>query len=518
MVKIQKFALSLLLSMSVFSTTPSAAMDSALFPTTSVDEALAAGLDMVLINSSPLRNGDNVWQRLSEGFQLPEVNASLVRHYERVYSAHPERFKRTLDRGRKYLFHIINELEYRGMPTEIALLPMVESAFVPTALSHAGASGLWQFMPMTGQRYGLEQTRWYDGRRDVVKATRAALDYLETLYGLLGDWHLALAAYNWGEGNLLRAIARTENTGLNANYETVRLPSETRHYVPKLLAIRNLLAEPKKFGLKLEKFPNRPYFVAVTPGRHMDSHLAAKLAGISLSEFNALNPAFNLPVFAHKSGRQMLIPATHMATFEDNLSRWDKPLFTWQVYTPSHHETAHTIAHKTGMSLSELLTVNKLRSHTLPPGQPILVSMKNEVKPSVGLAQDETGTSDHDRAAPASTPSRHTVMASSTPLPTPPGTPTDNTQVASRSASLSSEEEKPRIDTSTPSALSRGTVTTLAHATQEEIPTEYVVRRGDTVFSIARRFGVKHHDIVRWNGASMVVRLQPGQRVKILGS
>jgi membrane-bound lytic murein transglycosylase D len=210
-----------------------------------VDEAQAAGLDMMLLNSSLLRNGDNVWERAREGFQLPEVNADIVRKQERLYSSKPEYFKRILDRSHKYLFHIMNEVERRGMPTEIAFLPVVESAFVPTANSPVGAAGLWQFMPATGRHYGLEQTWWYDGRRDIMEATRAALDYLQNLYAQFGDWNLALAAYNWGEGNLARAIARAQAAGLEPTYENIKMPNETRNYAPKLIAVRNILSQPE---------------------------------------------------------------------------------------------------------------------------------------------------------------------------------------------------------------------------------------------------------------------------------
>ena len=229
-------------------------------------------------NNGTLRNGDNVWLRVRDGFQLGEVNSELVRRHERMYSKNPESFRRMLTRSHRYLFHIINEVERRGMPTEIALLPLVESAFNAQAMSPVGASGLWQFMPATGRQYGLEQTWWYDGRRDVTAATRAALDYLENLHAMFGDWNLALASYNWGEGNVSRAIARNRARGLPEDFENLSLPAETRNYVPKLLAVRNILAEPQRFSVRLEKLPNKPYFVAISPGKHMDLEVAAKLA------------------------------------------------------------------------------------------------------------------------------------------------------------------------------------------------------------------------------------------------
>lgn len=483
-----------------------------------IDEGLAAGLDMVLLNSSPLRNGDNACLRLSEGFQLEEVNASLVRHYERQYAARPEHFKRVLERGRKYLFHIINEVERRGLPTEIALVPMVESAFVPTALSRVGAAGLWQFMPLTGQRYGLEQTWWYDGRRDVLLATRAALDYLETLYGLFGNWHLALAAYNWGEGNVTRAIARVANNGQEANFETVRLPSETRHYVPKLLAIRNLLVAPEKFGINLGKFPNRPYFVAVTPKRHIDSRLAAHLAGISVSEFNALNPAFNLPVFAHKQGRRMLLPASQVDTFEANLHRWEKPLMNWKVYTPVEQETIHEVASKTNMNTQELITLNRLKQTTLAAGQPVLVNKHTAHYDSARAHQLRLS---HANERHGYVPASDEAKIGSAVGPTLAVSTEGVRRTHPNQTSLLAVAAQPGANHASPTSLANHRERESALAEQEQTlasHTEYVVRQGDTVFSIARRFGVNHRDIVRWNGASLVARLQPGQRVKIVGS
>lgn len=345
--------------------------------TSTVDDGLSAGFDMMLLNTAVLRNGDSVWTRAREGFQMSEVNPELVRRHERNFAGKAAYFKRTMDRGRKYLFHIMNEVERRGMPTEIAFLPVVESAFVPGAQSHVGASGLWQFMPATGRQYGLEQTWWYDGRRDVMESTRAALDYLQNLYGMFGDWSLALAAYNWGEGNLSRAIAKVRARGETETYENIQMPAETRNYVPKLLAVRNLLLEPEKFGLKLDAFPNKPTFVATSNGRHMNIDVAARLAEISVAEFKELNPAFNLPVYAHKPGRQMLLPANKLHKFETNLAKWDKPLLTWQVHVPDSDTSASELASQFDMNPNELITANNIKgSNLLPAGRPVLVALR----------------------------------------------------------------------------------------------------------------------------------------------
>ncbi|WP_233201293.1 LysM peptidoglycan-binding domain-containing protein [Chromobacterium alticapitis] len=553
-----------------------------------VDEALAAGLDMMLQNSSLLRNGDDVWKRVREGFQLDMVNADVVKRQENLYASRPEYFKRTLDRSRKYLFHIMNEVERRGMPTEIALLPMVESAFVPTASSRVGAAGLWQFMPATGRQYGLEQTWWYDGRRDVMDATRAALDYLQTLYAQFGDWNLALAAYNWGEGNLARAIAKTAATGQTPTYENVRLPRETRDYVPKLLAVRNILEHPERFGMRLDKFPNKPYFVAVSTGKHMNVDIAAKLAGISVAEFKELNPAFNLPVFAYKTGRQMLLPASKADRFEANLGKWDKPLLTWEVYLPKSDTNAAALANEHGMSASQLLAANRISGGTLKAGQPVLVAM-NDARadnaqplesmdaplPETPAAQTMLAKADAAPAAPlliaqaanadsaarAAQPAMAAAQQSQAVAVLASLSGQDSYTVASGDTlfSIARRSNMSVDDLKSLNNLSGDLVQTgrqlrlkaaqpqadiqLADAGDASLPlgggdsaadpalikvsdsrsqpaarsTEYVVQRGDTLYSIARRFGVNHSDIQRLSGNHQSSRLQPGQRVKIVG-
>ncbi|KMJ52181.1 peptidoglycan N-acetylmuramoylhydrolase [Vogesella sp. EB] len=394
MKKFTPLALAVLLALPAAHATTSVTIPG--WSTPGVDDGLAAGLDMMLINTSLLRNGDNVWQRAREGFQLPEVNPELVRRHEKYYTARPEYLRRTLDRSRKYLFHIMNEVEKRGMPTELAFLPVVESSFVPSASSPVGAAGLWQFMPATGREYELEQTWWYDGRRDVVESTRAALDYLQVLYNRFGDWNLALAAYNWGQGNLSKAISRVRAKGETESYENIVMPAETRNYAPKLLAIRNIMAQPENFGLRIDVLPNKPAFVAVSTGKHMNIDIAAKLAEMPVSEFKELNPAFNLPVYAHKSGRQMLLPATKLHRFETNLAKWDKPLLTWQVHVPESDLSVTELAQQFDMNPNELLVANSLQGNrTVNAGRPVLVAARTQDAPATLEASD---------VAPASTP------------------------------------------------------------------------------------------------------------------
>lgn len=345
------------------------------FNATAQDIDIQTGRFLMTINANPLRIGDDIWDRIRQGLQIREVNPEIIRQHENAYAANPAGLKRSLERSRKYLFHIMTEVEHRGMPTEIALLPVIESAFIPGAKSPVGASGLWQFMPATGKQYNLEQTWWYDGRRDIVESTNAALTYLEYLYGLFNDWSLALAAYNWGEGNVSKAIKRAEAAGLAPTYENLRMPKETRNYVPKLLAVRNILATPNQYGFKIEKLPNQPQFIAIDVDRHINIEIAAKLAEISVDDFKLLNPGYNLPVFAYKEGRKMLIPVEKLGKFEKNLNKWgNKPLMTWQVYMPEDTRSISSIASEYGMSVENLKNINNLRSDTLKTGQPILVA------------------------------------------------------------------------------------------------------------------------------------------------
>ncbi|HEY8359151.1 MAG TPA: transglycosylase SLT domain-containing protein, partial [Ramlibacter sp.] len=220
----------------------------------------------------------DLWHRIRRGFALPNLDQDLVRKHEQWYSTRPEYMQRMTDRSRKYLFHVVEELERRNMPTELALLPFIESAFNPQAVSSARAAGMWQFMPATGKDFDLKQNVFRDDRRDVLASTRAALDYLQKLHGMFGDWHLALAAYNWGEGSVGRAIKANQRAGLGTSYTELNMPDETRNYVPKLQAVKNIIANPEQFRAELPLIENHPYFQSVTLERDMDVELAAKLA------------------------------------------------------------------------------------------------------------------------------------------------------------------------------------------------------------------------------------------------
>lgn len=344
----------------------------------------------------------DIWEHLRNDFRLDEVNAQLVRTHETKFSTNQAYFNRTINRSTPYMYHIMSEVQKRDMPAEIALLPFIESAFVTKARSRVGASGLWQFMPATGRHYGLEQTPFYDGRHDIYAATNAALNYLEYLYGLFGDWSLALAAYNWGEGNVSRAIKKAQEKGLPPTYENLKMPAETRHYVPKLLAVRNLVNNPQAFGLKLPSVANQPYFKAVEVKEPIDIMAAAFLANIPKSEFLALNPAFKTPVFIPKSNhRRMLLPIQAAKTFEQNYRTADgKTLLSWDVYTPTERMDLNTLAMQTGTSVSELKRLNGLTGNSVKAGRTLLLNknsaalVKNNSSPWQLIQADIDNTPD----------------------------------------------------------------------------------------------------------------------------
>jgi membrane-bound lytic murein transglycosylase D len=327
---------------------------------------------------------DDLWQRIRYGFAMPDLKGPLVRKKTAQYAADPEYLQRIFDRSRLYLYHIVEEIEKRGLPTELALLPMVESAFNPMAYSRAHASGLWQFIPGTGRRFDLEQNWWYDARRDVVDSTNAALDYLTKLYEMHGDWHLALASYNWGENAVRRAMARNRAARKPTDYSSLRMPRETRNYIPKLQALKNIIADPTPFGVDLDPIPNEAYFALVTETPDIDVQLAAKLAEMPVGEFIALNPGFSRPLIRAEAARRIVLPADKVDVFQENLAKHDaSSLVSWQVYHPKRGEKLGTIAKKFHFSVAELKRVNGIPSRSWRVPRVLVVPMNGEAKAGV---------------------------------------------------------------------------------------------------------------------------------------
>jgi membrane-bound lytic murein transglycosylase D len=315
-----------------------------------------ASMPPVVFLSAPA----DIWERIRRGYAMPDLEGDLVRDREQWYATRPDYIQRMTERSERYLFHIVEEIERRNMPMELALLPFIESAFNPQAVSSARAAGMWQFMPATGQSFDLKQNAFRDDRRDVLASTRAALDYLQQLHDRFGDWHLALAAYNWGQGNVSRAITRNQKAGLPTAYTDLTMPLETRMYVPKLQAVKNIVARPEAFSAQLPNIGNRPFFDTVTLQRDIDVAVIASLAEVSEKDFRALNPSIKQPVVMASGTPNILLPWDNAVVFQNKLSAHKGPLASWTAWVVPSTMTAAQAAERAGMNESELRSVNNI--------------------------------------------------------------------------------------------------------------------------------------------------------------
>lgn len=495
---------------------------------------------------------DDLFQRIRNGFAMPDINNDLVLYHQQWYLNRPDYLRRMVERSSLYLFHIVNELEKRGMPMELALLPMVESAYNPMAYSRAKASGLWQFIPSTGKRYNLDQDWWQDERRDIVASTAAALDYLQSIYDMHGDWHLALASYNWGEGAVGRAISKNVAQGLPTDYQSLNMPGETKNYVPKLQALKNIFSNRAMVAeLGLPTIPNQPYFSTVTKTANIDVTVAAKLAEMPVHEFVALNPSHNRPVI--KSETPLVIPADKVETFISNVEAHEssnKPLSMWQTYVMRIGDRLDKIAAKFGISLAKLKEVNGIFGKAkAKPGLPLLVPDKSGANANtIAAAESATIVSPAAVAEAPATPrtetasetakaASHTVRHGET-LP-----------VIAKRYGLSVAELK-RLNHLRSDKIAAGRRLTVSQPdtkiakadapasksgkaakagkndqrdkagaqakTDKKTPkvVRYTVRRGDTLASIARQFKVDKDDLARWNRVSPNA-LKPGKTLTI---
>jgi len=336
----------------------------------------------------------DLWNRIVKGYAMPDMQGPLVDKWEQWYAQRPDYVARMVERSRRYLYHIVTEVEARGMPTEVALLPIVESAFNPNALSVSRASGIWQFMPQTGKTFGLQQTWWFDSRRDVVAATSSALDYLQKLNAEFNDWQLSLAAYNWGEGNVRRAVARNRAKGLPVDFDSLtRVADETRNYVPKLQAVKNIIADPQKYGLALADVPDAPYFTVVRTTMRMDVKRAAELAELPMDEFLALNPQHNRPVISGADDYAILLPIDKAEVFAAKLDLINQPLVSWQAHRMKAGETLPQIAIRYGMSIETLRSVNGIGPRqTVPAGYALLVPMQEPTREAAASLENAVFT------------------------------------------------------------------------------------------------------------------------------
>jgi membrane-bound lytic murein transglycosylase D len=492
---------------------------------------------------------DDLLQRMRTGFSMPDINSDLVLYHQQWFLNRPDYLRRVVERSSRYLHHIVEELEKRGMPMELALLPMVESAYNPMAYSRSKASGLWQFIPATGKRYNLDQNWWQDERRDIVASTAAALDYLQSIYEMHGDWHLALASYNWGEGAVGRAIAKNRAQGLPTDYLSLTMPNETKNYVPKLQALKNIFSSPALLAeLNLLKIPNRAYFATVTQTANIDVKVAAKLAEMPLQEFVALNPSHNRPVI--KSDTAMVIPADKLDTFMNNLEAHEgsnKPLSSWQSYTMRPGDKLEKIAPRFGMTVANLKEANGIQGRIkITPGFTLLVAGQEGADPSPLPEQPRLPVADPD---PRTSARSHTVRKGET-LPAiakrygmtvaqlkqmnhlrsdklAPGSRLALTEVGTVTVTLSSKKadknsDKAVIAGAKPAknadkaaiASAKSPAAKPTAASRAPKITRYTIRRGDTLTSIAKHFNVDKDDLLRWNRISPNA-LTPGKTLTI---
>jgi membrane-bound lytic murein transglycosylase D len=332
---------------------------------------------------------------------MQPMNTPLEIQQVRWLSARPDYVDRTMARASRYLFYIVQEVNARKMPTEIALLPFVESAFVTHAKSSAKAMGLWQFMPATGKDFRLTQNVFRDERRDVIQSTDAALDYLQRLYKQFGSWELALAAYNWGEGNITKAQKRNIAAGLPTDYLSLKLPNETRNYVPKLMAYRQIVLDPQAYGIVLPELENHPYFVAVDVGADIDVALVIKLSEIPDKEFHSLNPSFNKPVILSNANQQILLPFGHAEIFQENLKKYTQPLSSWAAVKVTKTETVDQAAKTLNVDADTLREVNAIpRGMRIRAGSTVLVPKTGQSSGDISLAMAEDASLNLDKPGP----------------------------------------------------------------------------------------------------------------------
>ena len=452
----------------------------------------------------------DVWQRVRDGFKIADKANPLIAVHEKWYAARPQQTQRIVERARRYLFHIVEEVDRRSMPMEIALLPMIESAFDPKALSPSAASGIWQFIPSTGSHYGLKQDRWYDGRRDILASTNAALDYLGKLYLDFGDWQLALAAYNCGEGCVSRAIARNVQRGLPTNYASLSLPEETRHYVPKLLAVKKFILEPGRYGIAIAPLPNQPYFAQVALPGSMDVSSAARLANMNTDEFVSLNPAHSRNIIRTDTPVSVLVPVSKAADFENNLQNgvWD----AWKPYAAKKGERLDDIARQFNTTSRHIAEHNQitLKRGKLARAQTILVPQRGRAMLARPAAETETGSTLLHYVAAGDTLYAISRRYGLTVAALLEANPVLNVEELKAGQTL----RLPLQQTAEPSPFPLKPV---SHRVQQEpLQTSYTVKPGDTLFRIAQNHNVSVAELRSWNTSiEETGQIRPGQQLSI---
>jgi len=467
---------------------------------------------------SPVPPAD-VWERLRRGFALQGYDHARVTPHLEWYSSHSDYLDRVARRAEPFLHLIAEEVERRGMPGEIALLPVVESAFRPFAYSHGRAAGMWQFIPGTGKRFGLKQNWWYDGRRDVLASTHAALDYLEYLHERFdGDWLLALAAYNSGEGTVGRAVARNRAKGMPTSFWYLRLPRETESYAPKLLALAAIVSAPEKYDIALHPIADEPRLATVEVGSQIDLAMAADLAGMDIEDLYQLNPGFNRWATDPDGPHRLLVPLDAQERFEQALAQLPADQrMRWERYRIQRGDSLIAIAKRYRTTPQMLRSVNKLRGNTIVAGRHLLIPVASRSFERYALSAEQRQKALHSNGSGRKV--QHTVRGGDTLWALSRRYTVPVRKLAAWNGMAPGDVLKPGrtlviwgTDANPASPVAAVSHTGPAAALQ---PVSYVVRRGDSLARIARRFRVSIQQLCEWNGISRNSYLQPGQRLKL---
>jgi membrane-bound lytic murein transglycosylase D len=493
-----------------------------------------------------LVNNADLWERIRRGFVMHELNMPAVQTQEQFYAQKQDYIKRFVARGSRYLYHIVEELERRNLPTEIALLPIIESAFNPQAASTAKASGMWQFIPSTGTHFGLKQDWHADHRRDVMLSTKAALDYLQKLHGMFNSWELAFAAYNCGEGCVGRAIKANQARGLPTDFASLNLPNETRAYVPKLIAVKNIVLSPASYGVELTTVDNKPYFSKVPAPAKIDVKLAAKLAEMPVDEFSALNPAFNRPVAASGTG-YFLVPTENAELFSTNLRLYQSlngPMVSWQTVAARKGDSVDVVARRYGMTGSYLRATGgpfaERKGKFLKPAT-FMVPMAGQAKAMTAMFDKKVALKNAQGGVELNAPmvvpatvvtdapkarttyrvakgdTLHSISlrtgASVQALRELNNLKSNNVKVGQQLTLISAADDAPVVVAEAKAGKASRAVAVAPKRVAK--PALYTVRNGDTLFAIATKFNVPIDNLVRWNRLKSKAVLAVGHRLKV---
>lgn len=488
--------------------------DNASNETSGLDSATEAKLaKLIIAEEITVEPITNVWLRISEQMTIPIPDNARIAKHRKWFLDHPQHLKTVSKRAEPFLYLIVEELERRNLPLELALLPVVESAFDPFAYSHGSASGMWQFIPGTATQYGLEQNWWYDGRRDVLASTSAALTYMEYLNRRFdGDWLHALASYNSGQGRVGRSIKRNKRAGLATDFWSLSLPKETEAYVPKLLALADILQNPEKYNATIPVIANEPAIQQVDINSQIDLALAADLAGMTTSELHRLNPGFNQWATAPDGPHTLLIPNDNVAKFEAALAQTDaKGRLNWARYKVKSGDSLSVIAQNYNTSSKIIKSVNNLDNSMIKIGQALLIPMAAKDLDYYKLSESSRINRRQDKPA-GRFKVVHKVQSG------------DNLWDLSRAykvdykslAKWNNMAPKDTLKINQKLVIWQGKKQGKRNATNGTMRNiTYKVRQGDSLGLIANKFNVKVTDLVRWNGLTNQKYIQPGQSLRL---